>query len=188
MAEREIEALRRGPVGHTSLDATTVLENEVQKRKLRKARKIIQELQEEVHDYKEDNDRLRRRLRDFAVDPRKKEESGGPSSPKRRKKNYSKQDEMEPDKLTALGLLATQVLSQEMDETVPNTPVIAPEPSTPTTARAPVTPNTSREGEARALMSPLALYPGGSPGGTGTEHESRRQTLGKRKSRISESG
>lgn len=172
ITRREVEVLRLDQsVFSTTQQLALAEENEGYKRRLRKAKRSIREYREELGDTKDENERLKKRIRDnrqHQLDASRSPDgghrgagggSGGHVSSTTverhavRRPGNSGADANEDDGLAALGFLASQVLSQEMEDSHNSDSRRATTPKSkhrrPTTTASPVT--------RRALMSPVAF-------------------------------
>ncbi|RPA96451.1 hypothetical protein L873DRAFT_1845379 [Choiromyces venosus 120613-1] len=149
ITRREVEVLRHDQSAwNTSQQTALVEENELYKRRLRRAKRSLREYREDLGELRDENEKLKKRIRDnrqhqhqleasrspgcptsssAAADQQQQQlkprretnDHGGPS--RARLRNAPESDtNNEDDGLAALGLLASQVLSQEMVEEDPS--------------------------------------------------------------------
>lgn len=180
ITRREVEVLRLDQSAFSTTQQLALAEeNEAYKRRLRKAKRSIREYREELGDVKDENERLKKRIRDnrqHQLDASRSPDGGhrggggsgggggggggsghvSSATAERhtvRRAGNSEVDTNQDDGLVALGFLASQVLSQEMDDSHDSDSrrAITPKPkhrkviaSAPPVGR-------------RALMSPVAF-------------------------------
>ncbi|KAH8154331.1 uncharacterized protein LAJ45_02099 [Morchella importuna] len=167
ITRREVEVLR---LDQSSFSTTQQLalaeENEAYKRRLRKAKRSIKNYRDELGDFKDENERLKKRIRDnrqHQLDASRSPDArhvtaGGVerSAPARRVGGAGGRGTAEDDGLEALRLLASQVLSQEIDEDtcyVDAGRVTTPQPK----LKKPTTSDSTHNSIRRTLMSPVAF-------------------------------
>lgn len=185
ITRREVEVLR---LDQSSFNATQQLalaeENEAYKRRLRKAKRSIKDYRDELGDFKDENERLKKRIRDnrqHQLDASRSPENrhvtaGGGNGdkgvdysgvhnsttaaeinvPARRVSGVGGRGTAEDDGLEALRFLASQVLSQEIDEDTCHVDagrVTTPQPK----LKKPTTSDSTHHSIRRTLMSPVAF-------------------------------
>ncbi|CUS10884.1 unnamed protein product, partial [Tuber aestivum] len=123
ITRREVEVLRldQGP-WNTNQQTALVEENELYKRRLRRAKRSLREHREDLGELRDENEKLKKRIRDnrqhqHQLEATRREDSHrGPSRVPGPRNALESDTNNEDDGLAALGLLASQVLSQEMVE------------------------------------------------------------------------
>lgn len=170
ITRREVEVLR---LDQSTFSITQQLalaeENEGYKRRLRRAKRSIREYREEIGDMKEENEKLKKRIRDnrqHQLDASRSPDDGrhgggGHASSERHmvgRRSNGEADANE-DGLAALRFLASQVLSQEMDEShhSDSRRATTPKPKHRKLPSSSTTTTTAPPTIRRTLMSPVAF-------------------------------
>ncbi|KAL0635987.1 ribosomal 40S subunit protein S14B [Maublancomyces gigas] len=182
ITRREVEVLRLDQSAFSTTQQLALAEeNEAYKRRLRKAKRSIREYREELGDAKDENERLKKRIRDnrqHQLDASRSPDGGhrgggggggsgggggggggghvSSTTAERhtaRRAGNSEVDTNQDDGLVALGFLASQVLSQEMDDSHDSDSHRATTPKPKHRKAIASAPPVGR----RALMSPVAF-------------------------------